>query len=130
MGGRTRARTKICSIMVPSMRRSIALLLLALVACELLAEAQAQLTHSAVNHPRPPVSHPLPLAGACHTGRRLPPDCNNRSLPAHTSVFLPCSCPFRLISSIFLSSGAGFKVLSFVLSQISIDAMYVFIDAA
>jgi len=46
--------------MVPSMRRSIALLLLALVACELLAEAQAQLTHSAVNHPRPPVSHLCP----------------------------------------------------------------------
>mmetsp|Transcript_53447 Transcript_53447/g.86558 ORF Transcript_53447/g.86558 Transcript_53447/m.86558 type:complete len:385 (+) Transcript_53447:69-1223(+) len=43
--------------MVPSMRRSIALLLLALVACELLAEAQAQLTHSAVNHPRPPMLH-------------------------------------------------------------------------
>ncbi len=36
-------------------RRGLALLLLTLVACELVTEAHAQITHSAVNHPRPPV---------------------------------------------------------------------------
>ena len=48
-------------------RRSLALVLLALVACELVADSSAQpVTHgSAVNHPRPPVLPPSSLRVSC-----------------------------------------------------------------
>ena len=75
-------------------RRGLALLLLALVACEFVTEAHAQITHSAVNHPRPPVTawraRPawtarVPgLPGLSGTAA-CPPACGSRSPPTRAA---------------------------------------------
>jgi hypothetical protein len=74
-------------------RRGLALLLLALVACELVTEAQAQITHSAVNHPRPPVCF------ACAATPPPEPPLMRAAAPglsggdASPSVLGPCCAP-------------------------------------